>query len=72
MLLKDFFKNNKHPQFYIDKYINNYLSKLFVPKRVIHTVDKTQVLIVLPFLGPLSFEIGSRLDNCFKNYISYC
>ena len=48
-----------------------YLNKLLVPKRIIHTVDKKQVLLVLPFLGPLSFEIKSRLQKCL-NYIPYC
>ena len=78
--LKDFvnymntkvFKKNEYPQFFIDKCIKKYLNKLFVPKRIIHTVDKKQVLLVLPFLGPLSFEIRSRLQKCLKNYIPYC
>ena len=60
VLLKDVFKENEYPQFFIDKCIKNYLSKLFVPKRVIHTAGKKQVLLVLPFLGPLSFEIRSH------------
>ena len=47
-------------------------SKLFVPKRIVHTVDKRQVLLVLPFLGPLSFEIRSRLQKYFNYYIPYC
>ena len=57
VLLKEIFKKNEYPQFFIDKRIKKYLSKLFVPKRIIHTVDKIQVLLVLPFLGPLSFEV---------------
>ena len=40
--------------------MKNFLRKLFVPKRITHTVDKKQVLFVLPFLGPLSFEIRSQ------------
>ena len=72
VLLKEVFKKNKYPQFFIDKCIKKYLNKLFVPKRIIHTVDKKQVLLVLPFLGPLSFEIRSRLQKCLKNYIPYC
>ena len=60
------------PQFFTDKCIKKYLSKLLVPKRIIHTVDKIQALLVLPFLGPLSFEIRSRLQKCLKNYIPYC
>ena len=72
VLLKDIFKKNEYPHFFIDKCIKKYLSKLFVPKRIVHTVHKKQVLLVLPFLGPLSFEIRSRLQKCFKNYIPYC
>ena len=49
-----------------------YLSKLFVPERIVHTVDKKQVLLVLPFLDPLLFEKRSCLQKYFKNYIPYC
>ena len=38
-----------------------YLSKLLFPKRIVHTVHKKQVPLVLPFLGPLPFEIRSHL-----------
>ena len=54
---------------FIGKYTKKYLSKLLVPKKIIDTVDKKQVL--LPVLGPLSFEIRSRLKKCFKNYGPY-
>ena len=47
------------------------LNKLFAPKKIVHTVHQKQVWLVLPFLGPLSFEIRSRLQKCFKNYILY-
>ena len=46
----------------IDKFIKNFLSKLFVLKRINHSVDE-QVLLVLPLLGPLSFRITSRLQK---------
>ena len=45
---------------------------MFVPKRMVHTVHKKQVLLVLPFLGPLSFGIRFCLQKCFNNYIPYC
>ena len=47
----------------LEKRIKNI--KLFVAKRIVHTVDKKQVLLVLPFLGPLSFEIRF----CYKNVL---
>ena len=68
VLLKDIFKKNGYPQFFIDKCIKKYLSKLFVLKRIVYTVHKKQVRFVLPFLGLLSFEIRFRLQKCLKNY----
>ena len=72
VLLKEVSKKNEYPQFFIDKCIIKYLNKLFVPKRIIHTVEEKQVLLVLPFLCPLSYEVRSRLQKCLKNYIPYC
>ena len=40
VLWKDIFKKDEYPQFFIVKYIKNYLSRLLVSKRVIPTVDK--------------------------------
>ena len=37
--------------------------QLFVLERIIHTVDKKQVQLVLPFTGPVSFDIRSRLQK---------
>ena len=71
MLLKDIFKKNECPQFFIDKCIKTYLSKLFVPKRIIYTIGKKHILLIF-FLCPLSFKITSQLQKCFKNYIPYC
>ena len=72
VLLKDIFKKNPHPHFFIDKRIKTYLSKLFVPKRIVHTVQEKQVQLILPFLGPLSFEIRFRLQQYCKDYIRCC
>ena len=60
VLLKNILKN-EYPQFFKDKFIKTYLRKLFVSKSIVHTIDKKQVLLVLHFLGPLSFEVRSHL-----------
>ena len=54
-ITKDIFKKNEYPQFFIDECTENYESKFFVPKWVIHTVDKKQVLSVLSIFGTSSF-----------------
>ena len=69
---KVIFKKNEYPQFFINKCITKYLSKLSVPKRIVHTVGEKQVLLFLPLLGPLLFAIRWHLQKCFKNYIPYC
>ena len=40
VFLNDIFKKNEYPQIFIDKCIKKYLSKLFVNKRIAHTVHK--------------------------------
>ena len=45
VLLKDIFKRSEHHQFFTEKCLKNYLSNLFVPKRIIHTVDKKTNLL---------------------------
>ena len=61
LLLKDIIKKNEKPQMFIDICTKNYLSKLLVPKRVIHSVGKKT-----------SIEIRLRLQKLFKNYVLYC
>ena len=45
---------------------------MFVHERIIYIVDKKQVLLALPFLDRLSFEIRLLLQKCFKDYIPCC
>ena len=52
VLLKGIFKRNEYPQLLIDKCIKKYFSKLFVTKRIVHTVHKNEVRLILSFLGP--------------------
>ena len=63
VLLKDIFKKNEHPQCFIDKCIKNCVSKFFVSKGLIHTVDKKLSLVGFTFFR-LS-EIRSRLQKLF-------
>ena len=50
VLLKEVFKKDEYPQFFIDKCIKKYLNKLFVPKKIIHTVDKKTSPVSFTFL----------------------
>ena len=35
-------------------------------------VEEKQLLIILPFLDPLSFETRKRINNCTRNQLYFC
>ena len=43
------FKCNNYPAGLIDQYVKNFLNKIYVPKKVLITLPKKDVLIFLPF-----------------------
>ena len=53
--LKQIFKLKRYPIQFIDRCIKQFLQKLYVTKAIQDTVNKKQLLIVLPFLGAQSF-----------------
>ena len=55
--LKQIFKLNGYPIQFIDTCIKQFLQKRYVTKANQVTVNKKQLLIVLPFLGAQSFLI---------------
>ena len=54
VLLKDIFKKNGYPQFFIDKCIKKYLSKLFVPKRIVLHCSQKASPVSFTFFRPFS------------------
>ena len=46
--------------------------KLYVTKAIPDTVNKKQLLILLPFLGAQSFLIRKLLQSCIRNHLPYC
>ena len=47
--LRQIFKCNNYPAGLIDQYVKNFLNKIYVPKKVLITLPKKDVLIFLPF-----------------------
>ena len=64
------FKNNSYPSGIIEQSIRSFLNKL--PKKVIPTVPKKELFIVLPYLGTLSSNLKQKLRTCFKNSLPHC
>ena len=70
--LKQNFNFNGYPIQFIDRCIKQFLQKLHVIKAIQDTVNRKQVLIILPFLGAQSFLIRKRLQSCIRNHLPDC
>ena len=44
----------------------------FTLSKIYQTIEKKQLLIILPFLGHLSFETSIRLNSCIINQLRSC
>ena len=70
--LREILKKNRYPSGIIERSIRYFFKKLHVPKKVIPTVPKKEVFIVLPYLGTLSSDLRPKLRTCFKNSLPQC
>ena len=70
--LRQIFKCNNYLVALIDQCVKTFLNKIYVPKRILITVPKKDVLVVLPFLGQFSLNVRSRLYNCFNKTQPQC
>ena len=52
--------------------LKSFLMDSILPKKVYQTVEKKQLLIILPFLCHLSFETRNRLNSCKRNQLISC
>ena len=62
-LLRSVFKCNNYPVNIIDQCIKKFLDKLYVPKQIVPTVPKRELVVVLPYLGTFSLNLRKRLHK---------
>ena len=70
--LKIIFRKNGYPNKVVDFCIRNFLNKIFQPREVVTTVPKKQHVVLLPFLGPLSLQIRTKITKLFNEKVPYC
>ena len=56
-LLKSIFKCNNYPVNIIDKCIKEFFDNSYVPKHVVPTLPKKELLVVLPYFGTFSLSL---------------
>ena len=57
---------------FLEKCVKTFLSKVFIPKRIIQTAEKKQVTIVLPYMDMISTELKVKLHKTFKQLLPAC
>ena len=65
--LREILKRNSYPSGIIEQSIKSFLNKLHVPKKVIPTLPKKEIFIVLSYLETMSSNLKQKLRTCFKN-----
>ena len=70
--LRSIFKCNRYPVNIIDQCIKKFLDKLYVPKQILLTVPKKELLVVLPFLGTFSLNLRKRLYKAVSKSLPQC
>ena len=70
--LRRVFKCNKRPVNIIDQCIKKFLDKLYVPKQIVSTVPKKELLVVLPYLGTFSLNLRKRLYKAVSKSLPQC
>ena len=70
--VKNIFKKNGYPISFIDRCIKTFLDKLHTPKIVVTTVEKKNLLIVLPYLGFISDQIRTKLFKIISKNLPCC
>ena len=69
--LKEILKN-AFPIKLIDSCIKNFVNKRLTEKPVTLTAGKKDLVIVLPFLGKLSFDLRTRLKSSISKNLPFC
>ena len=72
MTLKEIFQRNGYPKSFIDKCFKKFLDRLHIIKPTSATVEKKVLRLVLPYLGPISLQVRTKIRNAMKNTLNHC
>ena len=70
--LKIIWLKNGYPLKVIEKLVSKFFNKLFIPKKVFHTVPRMQLFISLNYLGQQSLFIKKRWEKMVKEQLPFC
>ena len=71
-ILQSILYENSYLHDCVDKCMKNFLDRVLKQKVVVSTVPKTDLTMVLPYLGKLSLQICTRIICVMENKLPYC
>ena len=70
--LKGIFQKNSYPKNFIDKCFKRFLNNVHLVKENVPTVEKKHLLLVLPYLGLISLQTRTKLQQALKGVLNCC
>ena len=72
ILLRGIFKKNGHPENFIDRCFKLFLDRIYILKEKVPTVEKKPLRLVLPYLGNISLQTRTKLQESIKGVLNCC
>ena len=68
--LKEIFRKNVYPENFIGKCFKKFLNNVHLVKENVPTVEKKRLLLVLPYLGKISLQTRTKLQQALKGVLN--
>ena len=72
IFLKGIFQKNGYAKKFIDKCFKKFLNNIHLVKENVPTVEKKRLLLVLPYLGIISLQTRTKLQQALKGVLNCC
>ena len=69
---KGVFQKSGYPKSFIDKCFKKFLNNVHLVKENVPTVEKKRLLLVLPYLGIISLQTRTKLQQALKGVLNCC
>ena len=70
--LKTIFCKNGYPENFIDKRFKKFLDNIHLVKEIVPTVERKRLLLVLPYLGVISLQTTTKLQQVINGVLNCC
>ena len=70
--LKTIIRKNGYPVKFAERCIFHFFNKIYTPKKLIHTVDRKSLYLILPYLGTSSLQTKRNILKLFRKRLPFC